>query len=220
MIDTQHIATENTAREKLILGIFGILYLVGIVGFALPLHPEFPRLTPLNLGLSLLAAMAFHRPFGFKFVFFILFAGIFGWVIEAVGVSTGKIFGTYHYDWALGYKLFETPLSMAINWALTVYCCGIAVNMLLPDAKWWIRTVVAAALMVSLDVLIEPIAMRYGFWSWANDEVPLQNFVGWFVVSLPIQAIFSLFFRGIKNKVAFGLLIMQFLFFFILRYFV
>ncbi|MCB1155806.1 carotenoid biosynthesis protein, partial [bacterium] len=68
-------------------------------------------------------------------------------------------------------------------------------------------------LMVLLDIFIEPVAIRYDFWSWAGGAPPLQNYVGWFLVSLPLLSLFALIQAGQRNKVALVLLALQFIFF-------
>jgi putative membrane protein len=67
--------------------------------------------------------------------------------------------------------------------------------------------------MVALDVLIEPDAMQYRMWSWENGQVPVKNYFGWFIVSLPLQMLFALWVRSSKNIVAAALFILQILFF-------
>ena len=49
----------------------------------------------------------------------------------------------------------------------------------------------AAVFMVGLDFLIEPVAMKYGFWSWHQNEVPLQNYFMWLLVSILMQVLLN-----------------------------
>jgi putative membrane protein len=37
--------------------------------------------------------------------------------------------------------------------------------------------------MVGVDVFIEPVAMANDFWSWKDDVVPMQNYLGWGILS-------------------------------------
>lgn len=53
----------------------------------------------------------------------------------------------------------------------------------------WQAPFLAAVIAVALDLFIDPIAVRVGYWVWlvpANvyDGIPLLNFVGWFVLML------------------------------------
>ncbi|MFM2267095.1 MAG: hypothetical protein RL757_536 [Bacteroidota bacterium] len=202
------------------LWFLGIFYVVGIFGFLLDIDPRFPKLTPLNLLLSLTVAVVMQARWTVSTVSVLIFAGIYGFLIEVLGVSTTKIFGTYWYGDTLGLKIFETPISMAINWALTTYCATMTVNELYETQPIFKKTILAAILMVSLDVLIEPVAIRYDFWAWQNNEVPMQNYLGWFLVSVPLQFLMFALFRKTKNVTAFGILLLQFAFFSILNLFI
>ncbi|NJN34205.1 MAG: carotenoid biosynthesis protein, partial [Saprospiraceae bacterium] len=112
--ESAHFMTEKNAFLILI-----VLYVVGTVAFALKIHPEFARLTPLNLMISVAFALYFHQKWSSRMYFFVAACAIFGFVIEMIGVNTGLIFGHYTYDFALGFKVFNTPLSISINWLLT-----------------------------------------------------------------------------------------------------
>ncbi|MFN2335752.1 MAG: carotenoid biosynthesis protein, partial [Bacteroidales bacterium] len=46
-------------------------------------------------------------------------------LIEAVGVNTGRIFGTYTYGKALGPALWNTPVIIGLNWFLLIYCTNV-----------------------------------------------------------------------------------------------
>jgi len=50
----------------------------------------------------------------------------------------------------------------------------------------WHRAALAAALGISLDLTMEPVAARLGLWEWTPHgpwlDVPIGNFVGWAVI--------------------------------------
>jgi uncharacterized membrane protein len=211
----QKLRSLNTA-----ILILTILYIVGIAGFILKVHPDFSRLTPLNLVGSLGVALFFHPNWSAKFIVWCLVTMLIGFFIEVIGVSTGQIFGTYKYGETLGFKLFETPLSMSINWILTAYASAALVSLTTRNAlSWFLKAVIAALVMVGLDTFIEPVAPKIDMWSWENGAVPFRNYVGWFCTSLPIQMLFFVFIKSARNKVAVAVLILQFAFFVILNYF-
>ena len=197
-----------------------ILYIVGTAGFLLNIHPDFPRLTPVNLMISLGFSLYFHPNWSLKFLFWCLLTSCVGFGIEVVGVSTGQIFGHYQYGETLGFKYQNTPLSIAVNWLLTAYSSAALVSLATKyETSWWLKSVLAAALMVSLDIFIEPIAHKLGFWSWQNGVIPLQNYIGWFLTALPLQMLFFTLIKSAKNKVAMAVLLLQFAFFLLLNAF-
>ena len=109
-----------------------------------------------------------------------------------------------------------SPLMIGVNWVMLGYSAGVIANHLMGQAHSLLRGLFAALLMVALDVLIEPVAIRYGFWSWEGDVVPLRNYLGWFLVAFPLQSLFAFWLAEVRNKVAIALFILQILFFLIL----
>jgi bisanhydrobacterioruberin hydratase len=211
----QKILNPNTA-----IIVLTILYIVGTAGFLLKIHPDFPRLTPVNLVVSLGIALYFHPNWSPKFVVWCLLAMLVSFFVEVVGVNTGLIFGHYKYGETLGFKYLDTPLSISVNWLLTAYSSAALVSLATKDTmSWFLKSIFAAALMVSLDSFIEPVAPRIDMWAWENGIVPFQNYVGWFLTALPIQMLFFIFIASAKNKVAVAVLILQFIFFLILNNF-
>lgn len=209
----------NVSKTNLAILYLGIIYLVGIVGILRPIHPEFIRLTPLNLLVSLGTVLLFHPQWSRNTLIALSALFVLGFFAEVFGVNTGLLFGTYHYEEVLGWKIWGTPLMLGVNWTLLGYSCGVTVNQFLPHLKWWQKGPIAAALMVFLDLFIEPVAIEYNFWEWPGNVVPLQNYVGWYLVSLPLLSLFAYLQGQIRNKVAIALLLMQWIFFAILAFF-
>ncbi len=203
-------------KDQLYIAILAILYAVGIAGIGLPIHPDFVLLTPLNLLISLLLMLLRHPFWDRRTIAFLFIAYVVGFVAELFGTQTGLLFGEYAYGRVLGVKLWDTPLMIGVNWVILAYAAGIIANGLLAGRHWLARGLLAALLMVGLDVLIEPVAMEHDFWGWEGDTVPLRNYLGWFVVALPLECLFAAWLPHARNKVAIALFILQFLFFFIL----
>lgn len=210
---------QKRSRAELSLGILIILYSVGIAGVLIPIHEDFLLLTPINLLISL-ALMLWNHPRWTKHtILFLVLAYLVGFGAEMLGVQTGLLFGNYAYGPVLGPKVLGTPLMIGVNWMLLAYASSVTANHLLQKAAWWLRALLAASLMLALDWFIEPVAMRLDFWDWEGGVVPLSNYIGWFFVALPLVSVFAIFQADIRNKVAIGLLILQFLFFIILGLF-
>ena len=200
-------------RWKLITLILVILHAVGIAGVLIPIHEDFLLLTPFNLLPSLSLILWNHPQWSRHTVVFIIISFILGYGSEVFGVQTGLLFGDYVYGPVLGWKWMETPFMIGVNWIMVGYVCGISINYLFPSAHFLIRAVLGALSMVAFDVLIEPVAMAYDFWQWEGGVIPLQNYIGWFGVSLPLQVYFAAYQGGIKNKAAISLFIVQIIFF-------
>lgn len=213
---------KNIRRNHLSSFILIVLYIVGILCIGFEVHPKFIYLTPVNLLLSFLIVLYSHLKWDGRLMIFLVLSFGVGFSIEIMGVATGEIFGEYSYGDVLGPKLMGTPYMIGWNWMLLVYCTGVAVNMISKFDYHWIlnilfKSFLGAAILLSLDTLIEPVAINYGLWSWGGDgSVPMQNYAAWFIISFGLLFVFNLLFKDLKNKVALTLLVLQFLFFFLL----
>ncbi len=115
-----------------------------------------------------------------------MYAG--GFLAEVAGVQTGAIFGQYAYGQGLGPKIWGTPLVIGVNWFILI-CTS---TSLCETLRWPLpaKIAAAAALMVAMDGLIEPVAIHLGFWNWFGQPIPLQNYGAWVVISLLLIGLF------------------------------
>jgi uncharacterized membrane protein len=174
--------------KKVVLatGVLVIFHAVGFYGLAFSADPAWYRaLTPLNLLLTIAVLLAFHRHWDRPFLLFAAVVLLTGFVVEVIGIHTGLLFGHYRYGQALGPKLGQVPLLIAANWLLLVYVTGVLVQGL--QAPWWGKALLAAGLMVLLDLLIEPVAAVLDMWTWQGYRIPASNYWGWLGVGLLLQ---------------------------------
>ncbi|MDX9942971.1 MAG: carotenoid biosynthesis protein [Bacteroidales bacterium] len=194
-----------------------ILYFsVGVIGLIWPLTaPLFTRLIPLTLLGSLAVLLAFHQKWLPGHIRVFALVAILGYLVELAGVATGLVFGEYQYHEALGFKLFGTPLIIGINWLLLIYAVyGIFEKHLLHPA---IKIFAGATLMVAYDIILEPVAVALKMWSWGGGDIPLQNYLAWFVISLVFLTIFHLAKIRANNPIARQMYLVQLAFFLLLN---
>jgi putative membrane protein len=206
-------------RKYLSLILLFIFYSVGIFGLT---NGEFKHifllLTPTNLLLTLVILGWAHRKIDLSFFYGFLWAFLIGFFVEVAGVHTGVLFGIYEYGQPLGWKLFEVPLLIGVNWFLLGYAAGGTARMFTKHR--WGQVLIAAFLMVVLDIFIEPVAIHLDFWQWDGGEVPLQNYFMWFVTAVVVQVAIQL--SGLRPRRMLGLfiLLIQFYFFGVLNLFI
>lgn len=195
-----------------------IFYAVGIIGMLVPaLFPLFIKLVPFALILSFLALAVFHHDRKQKSVFVFLAIYLLGFAIEVIGVNTGSIFGEYAYGNSLGIKLLNTPIIIGLNWLLLVYITSSVFEQFkMPNLT---KIVLASALMVGYDFILEKVAPRLDMWQFTNDNVPLQNYIVWFNFSLVLHSLIKLFRVNTQNRLSLVVLISQFVFFLVLAIF-
>lgn len=188
------------------------MYVAGVIGLNLEATNElFKFLTPFNLLFSAFVLTYFHVDKNKAFVFFTIATLLVGYWIEVIGVNTGLVFGKYEYISTLGFKVFNVPLLIGVNWLLISYCSGNLIHKLVLPKP--IQVILAALLMTAFDYIVEPIAIRLDMWSWFGQEPPLSNYFGWFFTAIVIQIIY--FYAPFKkeNPVAVWLFALQTLFF-------
>ncbi len=225
---------RNFSKHDIATIIAVLFHAVGLAGILIFKSEFITGLTPFNLLLSFLLLVWTQEN---KNIFFFLFAiatVITGYAVEVIGVNTGLLFGDYHYGDVLGIKWKNVPLIVGVNWFIVVYCSGISVTALLqriikplsstpaepaPVLKAISIISDGATLALILDWLMEPVAMKLGFWQWENNEVPVYNYICWFVISVVLMIFFRFSAFEKRNKFAIHLLLIQVMFFLILRTF-
>ncbi len=209
-----------------IIGLFGILFFD---------REFFIRTTPYNLVLSFLLLLWTQFDRNIWFWIFLGSCFVAGVAVEVIGVNTSLLFGNYRYGEALGLQFMEVPLMIGINWFIVIYCCGVSVNSLLmklisglpagsePKSKTLqaLSVVVdGATLAVVFDWLMEPVAVKLNYWKWLGDgSIPFFNYVCWFVVSILLLLVFHYGKFEKRNNFAVNLLLIQVMFFLLLRTF-
>jgi len=193
--------------------LFVVFYAVGVGGIGIPVTQRFfIILMPFALLLSFVAILLFHKSLkstNTRFVFFTII--LVSYLVEVAGVNSQLIFGKYMYGQGLGLKVFETPLMIGINWAMLIYCsASITERFRVPVV---LQVVLASALVVMYDVVLEQVAPFLDMWYWSGDTVPLQNYVVWFILALIFHTLVK--FKKVQtvNPLATAIFICQFLFF-------
>jgi putative membrane protein len=175
-------------KALFLIAIIVIFYSVGMIGTHIPNYRNsFFELSYFNLLLSFGILLASRVNMNKKFIGFLIFSFLIGMTVEWIGVHTGLLFGNYKYGENLGLKLFEVPLVIGLNWSMLTVITASFVDRI--KSTMIIKIVSSAALMTLFDVLMEPVAITSDFWHWKGD-IPLYNYVCWFIVSLVLQAVY------------------------------
>lgn len=192
-----------------------LFHVVGILGLSFPFtNPLFQQLTPFHLLMSAGLLVYFHRGWNLSFVGFFLVCFLTGMVSEIIGVQTGLIFGDYSYGTVLGTKVWGVPLIIGLNWFLLVYLTGELLHNKIKNT--WSAAGMGALLMVGIDFIIEPVAIALKFWTWTSEDIPLENYLGWFFIAFGLQVAYRHFTFIKKNSLAPFLLLNLVVFFAVL----
>lgn len=107
---------------------------------------------------------------------------VYGFTLEVVAMA---VFGSHHYseDWMLA--PLGVPVAVALVWS-AVIVAAMAVAWRYGAPTLAARAAAAALAAATLDMMIEPVAVGAGLWTWTPPGpwlgVPIGNFVGWGII--------------------------------------
>jgi bisanhydrobacterioruberin hydratase len=142
---------------------------ISVLFFALPSYLAVVKLLGKKSGLILLSVM-----------------GLYALIIESSAIKLGFPYGNFTYFDVLGNKLFGlTPWTVAFAYPpiiLLAYSHARRKSYPLP-----LTLFLATVLATAIDLVLDPAAVKLGFWAWPSGglfyNVPLVNFLGWLLTS-------------------------------------
>ena len=206
----------SNTTSKISVFIILLFHLCGMVGISYGNKEFFLAFTPINLFISFVLLFVNQKQLEskeLKSAFLIFFIGM---ISEILGVNYGLIFGDYVYLDNLGFKIFGVPVLIGVNWIILTFITGSLSSFIFKNK--YVSIFMGAIFMIGLDLLIEPVAPLLGFWIFDLQKVPLQNYIGWFVIGIITQALFQ--FKIAEKELTFSthLLIINAIFFAFLNY--
>ena len=200
-------------KQNLSIGLIWMFHIFGLIGIIYSNASWFIKATPFNLLLSF-ALLIVNIEWNKKLFLLVVTCFSVGMLSEIIGVKYGFLFGEYSYGNALGIKFNGVPLIIGINWCLLVFITGYISRFFFNSLI--ARTFLGIFLMLSLDIVMEPIAPILDFWKFKEGLASFNNYIGWAIVSFPLQLLFHKLNQNIESPFPFHLYILQFLFFTIL----
>ena len=115
-------------------------------------------------------------------IFLFAVLGILALTIETSAIVTGFPYGHFGYSDLLGFRLFGyTPWTVALAWTPLVLAAYAVVKRTVHTVV--VRVILIAVLLVVFDMVIDPGAVKLGFWRYEAGGpfygVPVSNFTGW-----------------------------------------
>lgn len=209
-----------------------LFHICGAIGILWTENKEwFINASPLTLLLMGVLLCFTQKQKNSHFIVFVCFSLITGLITEIIGVNTGYLFGSYSYGKVLGPQVLGVPWLIGINWFIVVYCAGCTthyfekwiLHQIAGDAQLSTRVqhlsfIIDSALLAAFfDWLLEPVAIKLGYWNWDNNSIPFYNYCCWFIISAILAAVMRFLSFDKENLFAVHLFIIQSLFFLLLR---
>jgi bisanhydrobacterioruberin hydratase len=224
---------QQYSKQQVATFIAVLFHIIGLVGILFYDAALFASLTPMNLLLSAGLLIYTQKEKNSHFFLFITVCYMVGYIVEYLGVNHQLLFGEYRYLPAMGWQLQNVPLVIGVNWFIIMYCCGVIIQHFL-NFMWnklkdedqprrsnvgFFAIIIDGALLATFfDWIMEPIAVKLGYWQWLGDgSIPLFNYACWFGISALLMLLFRLLSFQKQNQFAVNLLLIQFMFFLILR---
>ena len=130
-----------------------------------------------------------------------LMLGFYALGIETLAIYTGFPYGHFGYSDLLGAKLFgSTPWTVFLAWTPLIIGAYAVARLLFSNVA--LRIVVTTLLATEFDLVLDPGAVKLGFWQYASNAgfygVPLSNFVGWLVTASVAAVLIEIFLSRTK----------------------
>ena len=113
----------------------------------------------------------------------LVLAILYGLILEILNVHNSE---TYLYGKEFLLQIYNIPLAIGIGWAIIYYVAEKSVENY--NLKWWQVPFFMALIALGIDLAIDTVAIRLGFWQWLiplDQEwfgVPYDNLFGWLAV--------------------------------------
>jgi putative membrane protein len=175
----QHLEKPSHGWITYLWWLYLSMHFFGMMGISWETTRDFfLPLTPLTLGLGTFMVV-WHLKHSTKNLIIFGILALLGWSIEVIGVATGKIFGIYAYQQALGPKILEVPPTIGLNWAILVVLFA---SFFPKNWKIFPRALGIGLMMTGLDAIIEPLCCFLDFWCWSDGGPGWKNFAAWSIL--------------------------------------
>lgn len=195
------------------------MFSVGIIGHLIPSYRSLMiLLTPFTLLLTGAVTLIFSGiKRNSKLILWCLVVYIFTFSLEVIGVKTGYVFGSYSYGDVLGFKLFDVPLIIGFNWVVIILgAIGIASRI---HKSFFQIALLTGTFAVLFDIMLEPVAIKLGYWNWNEGFIPLQNYYAWFGIAFFASLFGSKLKLDLEDSLFIYYFLIQFIFFILLSIF-
>ena len=206
----------NNPTSIISIGIIWLFHICGMIGISYGNKEFFLAFTPINLFISFVLLFINQVKLEKAELNAALIIFFIGMISEILGVNYGLIFGDYVYLDNLGFKVLGVPVLIGINWIILTFITGSMSSYIIKNK--YIAALTGAILMILLDLIIEPVAPLLGFWIFDLPTVPLQNYIGWFVIGLTTQYIYHFNIERKEYSFSINLLLVNAVFFAFLNF--
>lgn len=181
-------------RIGLVIG-FVMLFVAGVVSARFMVLKEYGFISFFAVIFGAIPSLIFYiKSIGMTRSWRVLIAlALFALLFESFAIYTGVPYGSFEYSSALGPKFFGLAAwCVPFAWIPLVLMSGSLASFFVK--KKIDRVLVGTVILLIADMVIDPVAVKLGFWIWENSGsyygIPVINFLGWAVSGIVGIAIF------------------------------
>lgn len=188
---------KTKTLQWIVMGFFAL----GFIGLAIPwTFPFFVVLTPLAVVVALaMLIMGHERLIDWRFFTAMGIVFALSYVVELLKVHVFFVEDVFFFGDSFGPVLLNIPLMIGLCWVALLYICAAVAERLNTNAV--VKVLAGSGLVVLFDIALELVAHKLDFWYWTW-ELPIWNYVLWFVAAVIMLTIMKLFGVRIENKLA------------------
>ncbi len=173
----------------------------GFAGLAYEKSTElFIAMSPFHLLFSAIILFWFQSKFKRPFWNFSVITYFIITFVLLLNYFTAFPMGAIDYRPSLGISVFSIPLILPLLWLMIFYSAG-TISARLPFPKI-LKAVVAAFLILLMDLALEPAAETLDWWKWEHNQNLLPVYLTWFLLAFFLMLFFHLSHFRKSNKVA------------------
>lgn len=109
-------------------------------------------------------------------------------IIEAIGTSTGLLFGSYSYTDKLQPQILHVPLLIPLAWLMMLPVSWVVAQQIAGSSSSYAFILLSGLAMTAWDLFLDPQMVQWGFWLWREPGwyfgIPLHNYLGWFLTTV------------------------------------
>ncbi len=206
-------------QDRIIILLY-IIFFAGLLGhITTSLRPLMMTLTPYMLFFTGILILGFTVRRGeLKLLLWCLIIYILTFILEAAGVRTGIIFGSYSYGDTLGFQFLGVPLIIGFNWVIVILGAVTIAEQI--DKNIFLTALFTGTLSVLFDIMMEPVAIKLNYWEWNSGIIPVSNYYAWFGISFFASLLYDFFKIKSNEKLPQVYFTIQFIFFILLSLFI
>jgi len=136
--------------------------------------------------------------------FSLIVAILYGFAVEYSAVIRDP--APYHYNFFLIELPGPVPLGAILGWGIIFYVVTETATKL--KSHWSVQAMFAAMLATCVDLVVDPIVVYVGFWTWTPQGpwfgIPWGNYVGWVVIVASLSVFLQLGYKKFPPGQKFG----------------